>query len=43
MQKEVIKQIEKITQESLKRNRETLADLEKNSEANEKDDSSNTN
>jgi tRNA(Phe) wybutosine-synthesizing methylase Tyw3 len=39
MQKEVIEQIEKITQESLKRNKETLADLEKNLEA-QKDDSS---
>ncbi len=38
MQEEVIKQIEKITQESLKRNREILEDLEKN--GGEKDDSS---
>ncbi len=39
MQQEVIKQIEKITQESLKRNKEVLDDLEKNS-GGEKDDSS---
>jgi len=38
MQQEVIKQIEKITQESLKRNKETLEDLEKN--GGEKDDNS---
>ena len=38
MQKEVIEQIEKITQESLKRNKETLEDLEKN--GGEKDDNS---